>query len=510
MISITMPTVQSTALVNLSACGVSRRVRGKTPIRDTSVRATSPVGHRRAQSSPSASVRVPRARRVRKTASVSLNVRRHVPGSTVKTDSRQTLGGEKVSSSLDTAPRASCPMGKWCARKQKQNRFARELAVILPQHTLYWETRRKNDDRNQIARRHLPPSGMNARNARFPVGHSGTLVNHCRRIFEDFFPDRALRDNPPDINLDELADEWCGTADLTGDARFRAPKRCRHSCVRFGLDSEGKVDVGQTNLLKMAVRFLKETLKGYAAIETRTPGYCTLYDPFASRCFIALTWLGFATYTEYVGACRHAASRTSRSPWVSSTWINQEMVYANLVTSQEVRECMREDNVFLSYARMVNPFDPCISAPLWKEYRGVGKAINVVCSPPRDVIDVAFFFFSKRVSNFAAFLIPETFLKREESEEARWPSQLKYFLEYVDREERLAVLPCAEIEHLYWWVVFKGRKVRSSLLGEGGSIFYGLKGGRGRGRPASVSETERKARRNAGRREKYRADQARH
>jgi hypothetical protein len=253
---------------------------------------------------------------------------------------------------------------------------------------------------------------VEARNVKFPEGHSGTLVNHCRRIFEDFFPDRALRDNPPDINLDELAYEWCGTADLMGDARFRAPKRSRHSCVRFGWDSEGKVDVGQTNLLKMAVRFLKETLKGYAAIEARTPGYCTLYGPFASRCFIALTWLGFATYTDYVAACRDAASRTSRSPWVSSPWINQEFVYANLVTSPEVRECMREDNVFLNYARMVNPFDPCISAPLWKEYRGVEKAINVVCSPPRDVIDTAFFFFSKRVSHFAAFLIPETFLKR--------------------------------------------------------------------------------------------------
>jgi hypothetical protein len=107
-------------------------------------------------------------------------------------------------------------------------------------------------------------------------------------------------------------------------------------------------------------------------------------------------------------------------------------------------------------------------------------------------------------------LIPETFLKREEGEEVRWPSQIKYFLEYVDKEERLAVLPCAENDHLYWWVVFKGRKVRSLLLGEGGSVFYGLKGGRGRGRPRSgVSETERRARRNAGRREKYRADHAR-
>ena len=418
---------------------------------------------------------------------------------------------DKVFLSFDTAPRAPRPaMGRWCARKQEQQRFARDLADILPEHTLYWETRRENDDRNQLAGKHLPPSGKHARNARFPHHHSATLVKHCRRIFEDFFPDRALRDNPPDIDLDHLALKWCGTAELLGDARFRGPKRSREVMLRFGWDSDGKVDVGQTNLLKTAVRFLKENLKGYAAIEARTPGYCTLYDPFASRCFIALTWQGFATYSEYTDACRDAASRTSRSPWVSSTWINQEFVYSNLVTSRETRECMRDDNVFLRYERMVNPFDPCISAPLWKDLSGCGKAMNVVCSPPVAVIDVAFFFFSKRVSHFAAFLIPETFLKREEGEEVRWPSQIKYFLEYVDKEERLAVLPCAENDHLYWWVVFKGRKVRSLLLGKGGSVFYGLKGGRGRGRPRSgVSETERRARRNAGRREKYRADHAR-
>ena len=147
-----------------------------------------------------------------------------------------------------------------------------------------------------------------------------------------------------------------------------------------------------------------------------------------------------------------------------------------------MKETMTTDPI-VDHHRIQNSLDPVVGAEVWDEN------VNIITAPPRDVIEFSFMYFSKRVTQFAAFLIPKNYLFDED-----WPKKRTFFINYVAATGRLAII---QLEDCWWINIFKTSARRSKLLGRQNKFylkFNGLwfKGGVGPGRP-KLSEDEKKS-----------------
>lgn len=127
-----------------------------------------------------------------------------------------------------------------------------------------------------------------------------------------------------------------------------------------------------------------------------------LYDPFAAQGHIFTEWEGFSSNQAYArGAlCDERKNDANRSIWEAC-----EFVRGYCAGNKDMKRTMIKDPR-VDYHRIQNSLDPVVGAEVWEDHRG--ENVNVITSPPRDLIDFSFMYFSKRVSQFAAFLIPET------------------------------------------------------------------------------------------------------
>jgi len=115
----------------------------------------------------------------------------------------------------------------------------------------------------------------------------------------------------------------------------------------------------------------------------------------------------------------------------------------------------------VDYHRIQNSLDPVVGAEVWEDHRG--ENVNIITAPPRDVIEFSFMYFSKRVTQFAAFLIPKSYLFDED-----WPKERTFFINYVAATGRLAII---QLEDCWWIIIFKTSAWRSKLLGRQKQVF---------------------------------------
>jgi hypothetical protein len=373
---------------------------------------------------------------------------------------------------------------------RKQN-LARRMSNLRDHLKVYWKYRRAGDQANQDAGKHIPISRHRREGAQRKDTRKdrAALIEYCYCVALDFFPDKTVwdEDGTPlfDFDLHEVGKRWYAAADLGGDAVYR--QRHPKACVRFhGVQA----NISQ---VRKAVRVLKEALRGFPELEESPRARSCLYEPFAAQGHIFTEWDGFKSNQGYArnALCDERLNDANRSIWEAC-----EFVRGYCAGNKDMKVTMTKDPR-VDYHRIQNSLDPVVGAEVWEDHRG--ENVNIITAPPRDVIEFSFMYFSKRVTQFAAFLIPKSYLFDED-----WPKERTFFINYVAATGRLAII---QLEDCWWIIIFKTSAWRSKLLGRQNKFylkFNGLsfKGGVGPGRP-KLSEDEknkRKAERNEDRR----------
>ena len=330
----------------------------------------------------------------------------------------------------------------------------------------YWKYRLLNDTINQDARRHIPPSGHRRIHAQ--RNDSSALTKALYKWAESMFTlgvkEHELYNNEGNLHtsLEKLAEHFYDMASLSGDAEFRT----RHAKVlkRFPTHPEHKKQ------LKVAVNILKDCLQGLGALEEKEK--CRLYDPFAGHCYIPFYWRGFATAQAYARGFEDEA-HANDTPWVAA-----ELVYKNCVPNHDVKTAL-EGDARLQYHRVLNSLDPVAGNKVFNDSKKDGDtSINIITSPPFDLNDAALCFFSKKCSQFAAFLIQGSFFDTKMGRS--WTQARETWWKAVQKEGRVAVIPHVapfnspfqKEKSLQWVIIFKHRQWRSKLMGKEGKRFY--------------------------------------
>ena len=331
---------------------------------------------------------------------------------------------------------------------------------------MYWDCRLLNDKINQDAGKHIPPSGY--RRVYAQRNDSPAMTHALLKWAESFFTlslkESELYDEHGDVHpsLEKLGQHFYNTASLGGDAEFRT----KHATVleRFPKQPE------HLKQLRDAVSALRDRLPGFAGLETKER--CRLYDPFAGHCYIPIYWRGFQTAQAY-------AREFQEHEHLSDThWIAAELVYGNCVRDAKVKEALKKD-ARMTYRRVLNSLDPVAGKSVFDDSKRDGyTSINIVTSPPFDLNDAALFFFSKRSSQFAAFLIQGSFF---DTKRGKPHTQARdRFWNAVQKAGRVAVIPRVapfnsqfqDDKSLQWVIIFKTSAWRSKLMGKEGKQFY--------------------------------------
>ena len=350
-------------------------------------------------------------------------------------------------------------------RKLRRQRLRRHLSSTLEHLRRYWHYKSVNDRENQAAGKHIPPSG----DRRIGARGGWRFAEYCRDVYLDFFPDGALWDEDDlplfNFDIDASATRWFYTACLDGDASVNQshPNRVFKRFPEIA---------AHNSVLKSAVLELKQQLHGFASTVEASGKESWLYDPFAHRGGVFMAWNGYASGQDY--ARRSASIEESARSENGSRLEAREFLKRDCVRDPHVKGVLATDGR-LRYVRIHNSFDPVVGADVWNDHRG--DSINVITSCPYCLTDLAFAYFSKRVTHFAAFLIPERVAGLEEMQ----TEAVKFFFRYVERENRLGVIPCGKRNcRMLWIIIFKNRAWRSKLLHH---KYYGWHGGAGPGRP---------------------------
>mmetsp|Transcript_7366 Transcript_7366/g.30652 ORF Transcript_7366/g.30652 Transcript_7366/m.30652 type:complete len:188 (+) Transcript_7366:812-1375(+) len=177
-------------------------------------------------------------------------------------------------------------------RKLRKQRVRRHLSSTLEQLEVYWYYKSVNDRENQLAGKHIPPSG----DRRIGARGGWYFPEYCRDVYLDFFPDRALWDEDGlpefDFDIDACGRQWFDTACLDGDASVNQS----HPSRVFDRFPE---TAAHNSVLKSAVLELKQQLHGFATAVEASGKESWLYDPFAHRGGVFMAWNGYVSGQDY-------------------------------------------------------------------------------------------------------------------------------------------------------------------------------------------------------------------
>ena len=322
----------------------------------------------------------------------------------------------------------------------------------------YWKYRLMNDWINQDAGKHIPPSGLRRVCAQRNDSTDLTkaLLKWAESMFTLSVKESELYDDKGNLHTSSeiLSQHLYDMASLRGDAEFRT----KHATVlqRFPTRAEHQKQ------LRVAVNQLRERLPGFGTLQETER--CRLYDPFAGHCYIPMYWRGFKNAQAYA---REFGDGTHTS---DTDWIAAELVYGNCVKNDKVKKALEED-AHMEYHRVLNSLDPVAGIKVFDDSKRDGyTSINIITSPPFDLNDAALFFFSKRCSQFAAFLVQASFFETKQGR--AWTQAREVWWQSMLKQKRVAVIPKVapfnspfqKEKYLQWVIIFKSKEWRSKLM----------------------------------------------